>query len=142
MIWIGVLLRVLLPQPVSLGVIFVTLEEFYTQIGGDYADTLVRLRKPERIEKYCLQFKADPSMTDFIQRMENGEYDEAFRAVHTLKGVCQTLGFTELYEAASLATEALRAGDVTSAHYASPIVVKEYEKIIAALDRFARTKRI
>jgi len=35
---------------------------------------------------------------------------EAFRAAHTLKGVCQNLGFTNLYQPTCDLTEVLRTG--------------------------------
>ena len=35
---------------------------------------------------------------------------EAFRAAHTLKGVCQNLGFTNLYQPTYDLTEVLRTG--------------------------------
>ncbi len=41
--------------------------------------------------------------------MENGDTETAFRAAHTLKGICMNLGFDRLYEASYDITEVLRA---------------------------------
>ena len=37
-----------------------------------------------------------------------GNYEDAFRGAHTLKGVCQNLSFDRLYEASNELTELLR----------------------------------
>ena len=42
--------------------------------------------------------------------METKNYEEAFRAAHTIKGVCQNLSFTKLYESSNCLTENLRSG--------------------------------
>ena len=38
------------------------------------------------------------------------DWQEAFRAAHTIKGVCQNLGFSRLYESSSELSEAMRDG--------------------------------
>ena len=57
----------------------------------------------------------------------------AFRAAHTLKGVCQNLGFDALYDPASALTEALRGGTLDGADTLFPPVEKEYQRVVAAL---------
>ena len=58
---------------------------------------------------------------------------EAFRAAHTLKGVCQNLGFSNLYAPAVTLTETLRAGqlDGTAEQFAE--VEKQYRITMAAI---------
>lgn len=46
--------------------------------------------------------------------MSRGDLREAFRHAHTLKGVAQNLSLTSLAEAASVLTEALRAGGASN----------------------------
>lgn len=87
-----------------------TLEEMYQEIEGNYSDILDRLRKEERIEKFVLLFLKDSSFQTFRQAMDQGDTEEAFRAVHTLKGVCMNLSFDSLYRISSEITEYLRAG--------------------------------
>ena len=41
--------------------------------------------------------------------MQNGQWEEAFRAAHTLKGVSANLGFSRLLASAGELTELLRA---------------------------------
>ncbi len=87
-----------------------TLTEFYDTIGGDYGGTVARFMGEERVMRFALKFENDPSFDKLCEALENGNVSEAFIAAHTLKGVCQNLGFDGLYKVASEITEILRAG--------------------------------
>lgn len=80
----------------------------YAQIGGDYADALERLRKPERIEKYLVKFRGQ-SLAPLEEAVAGGNAEEAFLQAHTLKGICANLSLTRLANSASDLTENLRA---------------------------------
>ena len=60
------------------------------------------------IKRFSLKFLQDPSFNNLKENMEKNDGEEAFRAAHTLKGVCLNLGFDELYEASAEITEKLR----------------------------------
>ena len=62
-----------------------------------------------------------------------GDAQSLARAAHTLKGVCQNLGFDALYAPASALTEALRGGTLDGADTLFPPVEKEYQRVVAAL---------
>lgn len=85
-----------------------TLQECYAAIGGDYEEVLGRLRSERLIQKFVLKFLNDPSYSLLVETMAAQQYDEAFRAAHTIKGVCQNLAFTTLYQSSSALSEALR----------------------------------
>ena len=87
-----------------------TLQECYQKMGGDYADVLYRLTKEERIAKYVLKFLEDTTFQSLCEAKEAEDYEAVFRAIHTLKGVSQNLGFTALYETSHEMTEAVRGG--------------------------------
>lgn len=87
-----------------------TLQECYEAIGGNYEDVFGRLRKEALIRKFVLKFLSDPSYDTLCRGMESKNQEEAFRAAHTLKGVCQNLAFTQLYESSSELTDHLRPG--------------------------------
>ncbi len=55
-------------------------------------------------------FLDDDSYPKLEDALKKENVEEAFRAAHTLKGVCQNLGFTNLYQPAYELTEVLRAG--------------------------------
>ena len=58
---------------------------------------------------------------------------EAFRAAHTLKGVCQNLGFSNLYAPAVTLTETLRAGQLEGTAEQFAEVEKQYRITMAAI---------
>lgn len=59
--------------------------------------------------------------------------DEAFRAAHTLKGVCLNLGLARLYACADALTEALRARDAAGARALMPGVRRSLAEVLDAL---------
>lgn len=83
-------------------------KECYEAFGGDYMDAVQRLQNDALIKRFALKFLSDPSFEMLESAVEKKDYEEAFRAAHTLKGVSQNLGFKELGDASSLITEALR----------------------------------
>ena len=114
-----------------------TLEEMYQDIEGNYSDILDRLRKEERIEKFVLLFLKDSSFQTFRQAMDQGDTEEAFRAVHTLKGVCMNLSFDSLYRISSEITEYLRAGQTDRAMEALPELESCYEKHVRVIGAYS-----
>jgi HPt (histidine-containing phosphotransfer) domain-containing protein len=87
-----------------------TLQECYEAMGGDYQDVISRLRSDRLVQKFVLKFLDDASFELFCSSMESKNYDEAFRAVHTIKGICQNLGFKRLLKISSEMSDALRHG--------------------------------
>ncbi|WP_288175149.1 Hpt domain-containing protein [Sporofaciens musculi] len=87
-----------------------TVRECYEAMGADYEDVFGRLRKDERIQKFVLKLLNDKSYELLMNSMETGNMDEAFRAAHTLKGVCQNLSITALYHSSAELADRLRGG--------------------------------
>lgn len=87
-----------------------TIQECYRQMGANYEDVLKRLYNEGMICRFTLMFLNDDSYPKLEQSLKEGNAQEAFRAAHTLKGVCQNLGFTNLYQPAYELTEVLRTG--------------------------------
>lgn len=87
-----------------------TLQECYAAMGGNYDEVLGRLRSDRLIQKFVLKFVDDGSYQLLLDSMSSQNYEEAFRAAHTIKGMCQNLDFTRLYRSSSALSEALRHG--------------------------------
>ncbi len=114
-----------------------TMQECYAQMGADYTDVLKRLYNEAMIHKFVLLFLKDDSYQNLEQALEKQDVKEAFRAAHTLKGVCQNLGFTNLYVPAAALTETLRAGQLEGTDAQFKVVKKQYQittEAIRALD--------
>ncbi|MDE7245790.1 MAG: Hpt domain-containing protein [Oscillospiraceae bacterium] len=113
-----------------------TLQECYIQLGGNYDDVIRRLRSERLVTKFVLKFLDDGSCTLLLNSMEEKNYDEAFRAAHTIKGVCQNLSFTRLYEISGKLNEALRNGPTPEVPALVEDVKEEYQKTIDAIRAF------
>lgn len=110
-----------------------TLREFYAAIGGDYEGTKARLSTDERIKKFALKFENDPNYNDLCRALAAGNVKDAFRAAHSLKGVCLNLGFDSLYRSASAITEILRAGSLDTGSWIDELRTN-YIVLIGALN--------
>ncbi len=87
-----------------------TLKECYAALGGNYDELISRLRSERLVQKFVLKFLNDGSYQLLKDSLAAGDRDEAFRAAHTIKGVCANLAFNELLESSEQLTEALRDG--------------------------------
>lgn len=110
-----------------------TLQELYTAIDGDYQDVIGRLRSEKLVRKFVLKFLNDGSYNLLNQSLEDKNYEDAFRASHTIKGVCQNLGFTRLLNSSSSLTEALRNGWTEEAGGLIDQVKADYQKTVDAI---------
>ena len=110
-----------------------TLQECYAKLGGDYEGTLGRLCSEKLVEKFALKFLADDSYSLLEESIQVGNYSDAFRAAHTLKGVSLNLGFTKLYEASDVLTEALRDRNYLEDEKLLEKVENEYQRTVDLL---------
>ncbi len=110
-----------------------TIQECYRQMGANYEDVLKRLYNEGMICRCTLMFLNDDSYPKLEQALKEGNVKEAFRAAHTLKGVCQNLGFTNLYQPAYELTEVLRAGTLEGTKELFDSVTCQYKITINAI---------
>lgn len=113
--------------------VIMTIEQCYGQIGVDYQGVLERLGSEAIVKKFVLKFPEDTSFKLLKESLEKQDVKEAFRAVHTLKGICSNLGFDGLYEASSALTEVLRAGSLEGTEALYQRVCEQYEVVTAAI---------
>lgn len=102
------------------------IREFYERTGGSYTDVMGRLMKESRVEKFVRMFLQDPCFGELETCLARKDYAGAFRAVHTLKGVCLNLSFSRLYESVYQVTEVLRKAELDSG--------EDQEKIAACME--------
>ncbi len=114
-----------------------TLKECYVAMGADYDDVIGRLRSERLVQKFVLKFLDDGSFSLLCSSFEGGNYEEAFRAAHTIKGMCQNLGFSKLLSSSSALTESLRGGNVSDDSQSLLECVREdYEATVSAIRQF------
>ena len=116
------------------------IKDCYIIFGGDFDEVLGRLRREQTVQKFVYKFLDDKSFHLFQAAMGNKDYEEALRAVHTLKGICQNLSFTRLSESSSLVTKALKENDWNKAVDMMPELSKDYYEIINVMNAFKSSK--
>ena len=84
-----------------------------------------------------LKFLDDPSFQNLKDALDSKDVETAFRAAHTLKGVCLNLGFDNLYPSSKDLTELLRAGSMDGYEDLFVEVEKEYNRTCEALRKVA-----
>ena len=110
-----------------------TIQECYTALGGDYDEVLGRLYSEALVKKFVGKFLADKSFQMLESSLKDKNYEEAFRASHTLKGVSQKLSFTKLYQSSHEITEALRKKNYDQALQLFSQVEQDYIQTVAAI---------
>ena len=119
-----------------------TTEELYGKINGNYTDAKKRMMSDRLVSKFIVKFLNDPSFGELESAMAANDEATAFRAAHTMKGVCANLAITKLQGYASDVTEYLRpgqeaqrAGKDLDAMLAA--LKQEYALVIAEIKAFA-----
>lgn len=113
-----------------------TLKECYENLGGNYEEVIGRLRSERLVQKFTLKFLEDKSLELLKSSLADQNYEEAFRAAHTIKGICQNLSFDKLLASDSALTEALREGKSPEADSLVEQVFADYEQTVSAIRAF------
>lgn len=119
-----------------------TILECYSALGGNYDDVIGRLRSERLVQKFVLKFLDDGSFELLHRSLEEGNAEEAFRAAHTIKGMCQNLGFDALGNSSSALTEVLRHGDSAAAKTLLPHVDEDYARTCSAIREFKESNSL
>ena len=86
----------------------------YEAVGSDPEKVLARFGGNEEMLRHFLRlFAKDDCFANLQAALAAGNTADAFRAVHTLKGVSASLRFTKLYTSAGKMTELLRSASDT-----------------------------
>ena len=113
-----------------------TIVECYQQLGGNLENVKTRWPSDSLIKRFIIKFLDDSSYSELCDALQKGQRDEAFRAAHTLKGVCANLGFDQLENSASALTELLRPKDIGIPEEAVSMmkdVKHDYEMTVGAI---------
>ena len=117
-----------------------TLKEFYAAVGGDYDATLNRIPKESMVLRFVKKYADDKTYAQLTEAVKAQDWETAFRASHTLKGVALNLGLGSLAHASSQMTEALRGQD-SMPESVQPLYVavqKEHTAVCSALEQLEK----
>lgn len=113
-----------------------TLQECYSELGGNYEETLGRLQSDRLVHKFVCKFLTDPSYDQLTEALAEKDRERLFRAVHTLKGVCQNLGFDLLFRSSNLLCEAVRNGWAPETQALAEQVAADYAQTVSAIQEY------
>lgn len=86
------------------------------EYGINYPDAMDRMdNNAELYEHLSRHYVTDKNYENFVEAAKNGDDDEAYRYVHTLKGLAGNLSFNELYELAAKACVEYTSGNPAGA---------------------------
>ena len=115
-----------------------TVRECYEELGSDFDKVLSRLVSEALVKKFALKFLDDPSFGQLETALADKDAETAFRAAHTLKGICLNLGFDNLFAPSQELTEKLRgATTIEGTDELFAAVEKEYDRTCEALRKIA-----
>lgn len=109
-------------------------KEFYAAVGGNYDEAMGRLLTEKRIVKYLRKLPETGDVAAMNEAFAGGNWEEAFRFSHNVKGVSLNLSLTALGQAASELCETVRGG-APQVDFSGLLadVNQKYEAITAAI---------
>ena len=113
-----------------------TVQACYEAIEGDWATVIGVLENEVRVRRYLMRFLNDPTARVLFRALREERWEDAFRAAHTLKGLCRGLGLTRLQSACIRLTDALRGGRAPEPALMAAVIA-EYEGVMRVLDELA-----
>ena len=105
-----------------------TVRECYEKIGSDFDKVLERMGSEALVKRFAIKFLEDKSFEELTESLKEKDGECAFRAAHTLKGVC-----ANLYEADSELTEKLRGRQTEGSEELYQKVAEVYETTVTVL---------
>ena len=86
--------------------------------------------------KFLKKFKADSSYEKLVKSIEEKEWNKAFEAAHTLKGITGNLALSKLHDLVSRQTDYLRGedNDFEAAVAMMPEITEVYENVLKLID--------
>lgn len=113
------------------------IKECCEEMGTDYQNLRYRFGTDERIARFMRLFLRDESYAQLKKALEEKDYTLAFRAAHTLKGVCLNVGLDRLQKSASELTEAVRGGiPKPNTGELMQTVTADYELTIRTIEKY------
>lgn len=113
-------------------------EKFRRQLeesGADVEATLKRFMGNDAIYlKFLGKFPNDPNYSNLGTNMESGNFEEAYKCAHALKGVVGNLGLTPIFDNVSILVEELR--NKANADVDAARADEEWQQVKTAYERF------
>lgn len=104
------------------------------EYGIDYVDAMDRMDNDAELYKtLAMKYLANSNYASLVAALEVEDFDEAYKAAHSLKGIAGNLSFKTLFNVAASMSEALFQGEYQAAEKMLPDLTAANEKIIEGL---------
>lgn len=105
-------------------------------IGIDLDSALERfLGNEDMYERFLRQFVTDEYFDILIKACDDNNCEEAFKASHTLKGLCGNLSINSLFDIISNQVEYFRSGDFEKGSAMMPEITALYKQLTDSVIR-------
>ena len=120
---------------IEMGITMTTLKEDLIALGIDYNKALERfLGKPDFYQEFLYQFPDDPQLDTLLAATKDHDVKKAFKAAHTLKGLCGNLGLNNLLKPILPLVEILRKDSFDGTESLLDELVIQYKKTCDVLN--------
>ncbi len=104
------------------------------EFGIDLPDAMSRMDGDEALYKrLAFKYLDNTNYVDLVAAMEAKDYDDAYTAAHTLKGVSGNLSLANLYKVSAAVSTALYQGEYEAAAQMMPDLKAAHDKAVAGL---------
>lgn len=112
-----------------------TLREFYAVSEGNYDEVLSRLLTEKRVVKYLHKLPATDDYDRMNEAFASGNWEDAFRDSHNIKGVSLNLSLSGLAAAADALCNTVRHGP-PEVDFSGLLedVNRRYKAVVSAID--------
>ncbi|MCI8469169.1 MAG: Hpt domain-containing protein [Eggerthellaceae bacterium] len=112
-----------------------TMAEKLAPYGIDYVDAMERFEGNAALyERLALKYLNDDHFAGLVAALDVKDFDDAYSQAHSLKGVAGNLSLRNLYEVATLESDALHQGEYEAAEKYLPQVEAAHKKAIEGLE--------
>lgn len=115
------------------------IKECYEAMGENYNEVLARLQLEKLIVKYALKFLDDPNYGMLVEAWKEKDYEAAYRASHTLKGICSILFSFKASAKFALMLPSFENPRLEQAEAIFPEIEGIYSNMISVLTEFQKT---
>lgn len=108
------------------------------QYGIDYVDAMERMDNDAELYKMlALKYLNNTKYAELVAALEVQDFDEAYKAAHSLKGVAGNLSFAKLFDVAAAMSEALFKGEYQAAEKMLGDLTRENDKVVEGLTKWS-----
>lgn len=113
----------------------IDLKRFYDNIDSNYGNIKSCFTNEDSLLRFVKKFKDDKSFEELDSALKKDDAATAFRAAHTLKGVCANLEFNSLFDILSRMDRLLKEGDISKAKQLFTELEKQYKIVLSQIEK-------